>query len=88
MMKHIQIIIRGLKHNSGNRFRTFFMAKQLGLSGLVREDHEKLIIKAEGSEEKLKKLICYLEQEHPEIPKQIIEVRDIPKEFFDEFLIL
>lgn len=85
MMKHIQIIIRGLKHNSGNRFRTFFMAKQLGLSGTVREDHEKLIIQAEGPEEKLMELIWYFEREHP---KHILEVADKPMEFFDEFMIL
>ena len=88
MMKHIQIIIRGLKRNSGNRFRTFFMAKQLGLSGLVREDHEKLIIEAEGPEEKLNELIWYFEREHPELSKHIIEVADKPMEFFDEFMIL
>ncbi len=88
MMKHIQIIIRGLKHNSGNRFRTFFMAKQLGLSGLVREDHEKLVVEAEGPEEKLNELIRYFEREHPGLSKQVIELEDKPKEFFDEFMIL
>ncbi len=87
-MKHIQIIIRGLKHNSGNRFRTFFMAKQLGLSGLVREDHEKLVVEANGPEKKLDELIRYFEQEHPGLPKQVIELADKSREFFDEFMIL
>lgn len=88
MMKHIQIIIRGQKQNSGNRFRTFFMAKQLGLSGLVREDHEKLIIEAEGPEDKLKELIWYFERQHPERPKQIIQIAYKPMAFYEEFMIL
>ncbi len=88
MTKHIRIIIRGVKRNSGNRFRTFFMAKQLGLPGLVREDQEHLIIEAEGPEEKLNELIWYVEREHPGLSKQVIEVAGKPKEFFDEFMIL
>lgn len=88
MTRQIQITIRGLKHKCGNRFRTFFMAKQLGLSGLVREDQEKLVVEAEGEPEKLNELVRYFERAHPGGTIQIIETTDKKAEFLDEFLIL
>ncbi len=87
MKKHIQITIRGLNANTGNRFRTFVVAKQLGLSGLVYKDPEKLIIEAEGEEEELDKLITYFERIHAGIPSIKTEIIEKPVMYYEEFLI-
>ncbi len=88
MKKHIQITIRGVNTNTGNRFKTFVAAKQLGLSGMVYEDRESLIIEAEGDEENLAKIISYLEQKYVGISSTKIKVTEKPVMFYDEFLIL
>ncbi len=73
--------------NSGNRFRTFIVAKQLGLSGLVWEDPEKLTIEAEGEEESLHSLVSFFERIHAGIPNITTEIIEKPVMYYEEFLI-
>lgn len=87
MTKHIQITIRGLQANSGNRFRTFVAAKQLGLSGMVNEDREKLIIEAEGDEENLNLLVRHFERINAGLPSIKTEIIEKPVMYYEEFLI-
>ena len=87
VVKHIQILVFGLAEHSGNRFRTFVTAKNLGLTGLVTEDPEKLIIEAEGEEEELDKLITYFERIHAGIPSIKTEIIEKPVMYYEEFLI-
>ncbi len=54
---------------------------------MVSEDREKLIIEAEGEEEKLDKLVRYFERIHAGIPSIKTEIVEKPVMYYEEFLI-
>lgn len=88
MVKHFQLIIRNHLASSGNRFRIFITAKQLGIKGFVSESPEEIIIEAEGEQDSLDQFI----QACNHIPcintSLDININEKPRMFYDEFFIM
>ncbi len=88
MIKHFQLIIRNHVASSGNRFRIFLAAKQLGIKGFVSENPEIITIEAEGEQDSLDKFIQACN--HIPCNKTSLEIiiNEKHRMFHDEFLIM
>lgn len=88
MNKHYKITVCGHITHKGYRFRTLHTARQLSLKGTVSEVPGCIIIDAEGEEEKLKQLVRYFENLPCIDLPLIIDIDELPLNYFDEFKII
>ena len=60
------MIFSGNVQGVGFRYRSFYMAEKLGLTGWVRNLHNGTVeMEAQGREEDINALVCFLDQTRP-----------------------
>ena len=88
MVKHFQVTIRNHVASSGNRFRIYLTAKQLGIKGFVSENPEKITIEAEGEQDNLDMFIRSCNQIPCDKTSLEININEKHRMFYDEFFIM
>lgn len=88
MNKHLHITVNGHLEKAGYRFRTFITAKQLNIKGYVAETSGMLTIEAEGEEAKLDLFVHFCESIPASVLPLVIEIKEKPMMFYDDFRIL